>query len=262
MAAFGRIVGGRAVRRLIDRAMSNPNVRWRSVGEVVSDAATPLLMAVTYVRLSGVFQPAPTISTDATRRALEAIAHRGRMRRTSGAEDGVFLGHRRLSIIDLATGGQPMHSADGRYVVIFNGRSTTTVELRRGAARDGGGFSTSSDTEVILEGYRRWGAGVVERLHGMFASWSGTGSSAGLRRPRSSGHQAAVLEHAAWRAALWRRRSRRSALGRRRANRSDGGPRFDGVRLHSSAAHHAQAGAQARTGKPVRMALGRSRAAN
>ena len=72
-------------------------------------------------------------------------------------------------IIDLATGDQPMHSSDGRYVVVFNGEIYNFRELRKELSSCAARFNTHSDTEVILEGYRRWGSDVVDRLHGMFA---------------------------------------------------------------------------------------------
>src|ERR1044071_1152063 len=109
------------------------------------------------------------IDSTAARRALEAIAHRGPDASGEWQEGDVFLGHRRLSIIDLATGDQPMHSSDGRYTIIFNGEVYNFVELRELLEREGATFRTRSDTEVILEGFRRWGAGVVQRLQGMFA---------------------------------------------------------------------------------------------
>ena len=65
-----------------------------------------------------------------------------------------FLGHRRLSIIDLATGDQPMHSGDERYVIVFNGEIYNFRELADQLVRDGTFLRTLSDTEVILEGYR------------------------------------------------------------------------------------------------------------
>ena len=98
-----------------------------------------------------------------------AIAHRGPDAAGEWCERDVFLGHRRLSIIDLATGDQPMQSSDGRYVIVFNGEIYNFVELRDVLTAEGATFRTRSDTEVILEGYRRWGSGVVKRLHGMFA---------------------------------------------------------------------------------------------
>src|SRR5690606_14562713 len=82
---------------------------------------------------------------------------------------GVGLGHRRLSIIDLAGSPQPMHSADGRAAIVFNGEIYNYRELRRELAADGARFLTEGDTEVILAAYQRWGVGCLSRLHGMFA---------------------------------------------------------------------------------------------
>lgn len=116
-----------------------------------------------------ILQDAPIVDIAAARRALDTIAHRGPDAAGEWREREVFLGHRRLSIIDLATGDQPMQSADGRYVIVFNGEIYNFVELRDLLARKGAIFRTRSDTEVILEGYRCWGSNVVERLQGMFA---------------------------------------------------------------------------------------------
>jgi asparagine synthase (glutamine-hydrolysing) len=116
-----------------------------------------------------ILQPAPIINVATARRALGTIAHRGPDAVGEWCEGHVFLGHRRLSIIDLATGDQPMLSTDGRYVIVFNGEIYNFLELRQQLAREGAIFRTRSDTEVILEGYRRWGVHVVKRLHGMFA---------------------------------------------------------------------------------------------
>jgi len=117
----------------------------------------------------GVFQDAPVVSVEASRCALEMIAHRGPDAIGEWRERAVFLGHRRLSIIDLATGAQPMESLDGRFVIVFNGEIYNFIQLREALARDGAKFRTRSDTEVIIEGYRRWGRDVVEWLEGMFA---------------------------------------------------------------------------------------------
>lgn len=116
-----------------------------------------------------ILQDAPIIDVATARRALEALAHRGPDAADAWREREVFLGHRRLSIIDLATGDQPMQSTDGRYTIVFNGEIYNFVELRDELAKEGATFRTRSDTEVILAGYCRWGARVVERLHGMFA---------------------------------------------------------------------------------------------
>ncbi|MBE6636171.1 MAG: asparagine synthase (glutamine-hydrolyzing) [Ruminococcaceae bacterium] len=98
-----------------------------------------------------------------------AIAHRG------PDDDGVFvddtaaLGFRRLSIIDLGGGVQPMASADGRYVMVFNGEIYNYRELRADLEKEGAVFVTDSDTEVILQTFLRHGKATAERLRGMFA---------------------------------------------------------------------------------------------
>ena len=79
------------------------------------------------------------------------------------------LGHRRLSIIDLDRGAQPMTSACGRYTISFNGEIYNYIELREELQREGVEFDTSSDTEVLLAVLSRWGKRGIERLNGMFA---------------------------------------------------------------------------------------------
>lgn len=81
----------------------------------------------------------------------------------------VGLGHRRLAIIDLATGDQPMASDDGAIWIVFNGEIYNFRELRRELESAGARFKTSSDTEVILRAYESWGSECVRRLRGMFA---------------------------------------------------------------------------------------------
>ena len=84
---------------------------------------------------------------------------------------GIALGHRRLAIVDLSpTGVQPMHSADGRWVVTYNGEIFNFGDLRTDLARAGVQFRGTSDTEVMLEGFARWGVReTLVRLVGMFA---------------------------------------------------------------------------------------------
>jgi asparagine synthase (glutamine-hydrolysing) len=87
-----------------------------------------------------------------------------------GSQHGVGLGHNRLSIIDLSPlGHQPMHSADGLASVVYNGEIYNYRELRKELVEQGVRFRSDSDTEVLVEGYRRLGLGVFERLVGMFA---------------------------------------------------------------------------------------------
>lgn len=102
-------------------------------------------------------------------RMCDVLAHRGPDGSGVWADDGVGLGHRRLSIIDLAGSPQPMHTADGRAVIVFNGEIYNFRELRRELEQEGFTFRTSGDTEVILAAYRRWGVDCLKRLDGMFA---------------------------------------------------------------------------------------------
>ena len=102
-------------------------------------------------------------------RATNLLRHRGPDGGGYWHERGVFLGSRRLAIIDLATGDQPMASGDDRYVITFNGEIYNYPELREELRSAGRAFRTASDTEVILAGYETWGTGVVRRLEGMFA---------------------------------------------------------------------------------------------
>lgn len=85
-------------------------------------------------------------------------------------QEGIYLGHRRLSIVDLSGGAQPMYSHDGAFTIVFNGEIYNHAELRVELQARGHIFQTDhSDTEVLLEGYRAWGEGMLDRLNGMFA---------------------------------------------------------------------------------------------
>jgi asparagine synthase (glutamine-hydrolysing) len=97
-----------------------------------------------------------------------AIAHRGPDGDGLWHTDCVALAHRRLAIIDLVGGRQPMISASGRWVLVFNGEIYNFQELRRGYLAQYP-YQTRSDTEVILAALDRWGNGAVCRLEGMFA---------------------------------------------------------------------------------------------
>ena len=99
----------------------------------------------------------------------DRMSHRGPDGEGQWSNGSVCLGHRRLSIIDLSGGGQPMHSADGQMTVTFNGEIYNYAELKEQLTALGGQFQTSSDTEVILEGYRIWGPDCLARFDGMFA---------------------------------------------------------------------------------------------
>jgi len=81
----------------------------------------------------------------------------------------VGLAHRRLSIIDLAGGHQPMHNDRGTTHIVFNGEIYNYKDLRAELESFGYRFSSSSDTETIIAAYDEWGSGCVDKLHGMFA---------------------------------------------------------------------------------------------
>jgi asparagine synthase (glutamine-hydrolysing) len=101
--------------------------------------------------------------------ALDSIANRGPDDYGLFERDGVVLGHRRLSVIDLATGHQPMATPDGRLVIVFNGEIYNFQALRDELERAGYRFVTQSDTEVLLHGFAAWGRALLPRLDGMFA---------------------------------------------------------------------------------------------
>jgi asparagine synthase (glutamine-hydrolysing) len=99
----------------------------------------------------------------------DALAHRGPDGEGVWTAPGVGLGHRRLSIIDLAGSPQPMPSADGRAILVFNGEIYNFRELRRELEKLGARFRTDGDSETILAAWQQWGVECLSRLHGMFA---------------------------------------------------------------------------------------------
>lgn len=121
--------------------------------------------------IAGIFHLPMAKPVDAARvRAMtDALAHRGPDGSGVWTGPGVGLGHRRLAIIDLSTGDQPMASADGRDIVVFNGEIYNFRALRAELEAAGAQFRTDSDTEVILHGWRKWGPACVEHFDGMFA---------------------------------------------------------------------------------------------
>jgi asparagine synthase (glutamine-hydrolysing) len=107
-------------------------------------------------------------------RRIEVVAHRGPdgqgWRERSSPAGPVALGHRRLAILDTsASGFQPMASADGRHLLVYNGEIYNFLELRSELEADGEHFRTGTDTEVLLRLLMRRGANALQRLRGMFA---------------------------------------------------------------------------------------------
>ncbi|WP_043833801.1 asparagine synthase (glutamine-hydrolyzing) [Muricoccus aerilatus] len=103
------------------------------------------------------------------RRMADALRHRGPDGAGYHEEPGLGLGHRRLAIVDLSGGAQPMATADGGVVISFNGEIYNHLALRRELEAAGHRFRTHSDTEAILHAWTQWGVGCLDRLAGMFA---------------------------------------------------------------------------------------------
>jgi asparagine synthase (glutamine-hydrolysing) len=97
------------------------------------------------------------------------VAHRGPDADGFFVGAGIGLGHRRLSIIDLSSGDQPLTSEDGTIWVVFNGEIYNFAEIRTELESLGHRFRTRTDTEVIVHGYEQWGDRAVDRFRGMFA---------------------------------------------------------------------------------------------
>ncbi|MEL7319958.1 MAG: asparagine synthase (glutamine-hydrolyzing), partial [Pseudomonadota bacterium] len=121
--------------------------------------------------IAGLFDPSGKTRIEATRveRMTNTLVHRGPDGAGVWTDEGVGLGHRRLSIIDLEGSPQPMHSVDGRAVIAFNGEIYNFQALRAELIEHGARFATHGDTEVILAAWQRWGVDCLERLDGMFA---------------------------------------------------------------------------------------------
>ena len=109
------------------------------------------------------------IDKDTLVRMNESQHHRGPDEGGIHLAPGVGLGHRRLSIIDLATGQQPLFNADRSVVVVYNGEIYNYRELIAELSALGYAFRTRSDTEVIVHAWQAWGEHCVDRFRGMFA---------------------------------------------------------------------------------------------
>ena len=107
------------------------------------------------------------------RRLLQAmgdtVAHRGPDAEGFYVGEGIGLAHRRLSIVDVAAGQQPLSNEDGTVWVVFNGEIYNFAALRAELENKGHSFRTHSDTEVIVHAYEEWGDASVTRFRGMFA---------------------------------------------------------------------------------------------
>lgn len=121
--------------------------------------------------ISGMFDTLGTrnFAPELARRINNIQAHRGPDEEDVHLEPGLALGHRRLSVIDLATGKQPLFNAEGTVGIVFNGEIYNYRELVPELQALGYQFRTRSDTEVIVHAWQAWGAECLHRLRGMFA---------------------------------------------------------------------------------------------
>src|SRR3989338_1129729 len=100
---------------------------------------------------------------------MDTLANRGPDYEGAYLKDNVALGHRRLSIIDLESGHQPMANEDGSIIIVYNGEVYNFLSLKAELTRIGHKFRTHSDTEVIIHAYEEYGDDCVNRFNGMFA---------------------------------------------------------------------------------------------
>src|SRR5713101_2033177 len=133
------------------------------------------------------FKSHQSVDLNTIKAMTQVIRHRG------PDEDGFYVsgkigfGFRRLSIIDLALGHQPMSDSEECIWVIFNGEIYNFPELKRELQGKGHLFRTNSDTEVIVHGYKEWGCDVLTHLNGMFgfAIWDEINQRLVLARDRA-----------------------------------------------------------------------------
>jgi asparagine synthase (glutamine-hydrolysing) len=120
--------------------------------------------------ITGIYDPhGGPVDAERLQAMTDAIAHRGPDGSGRLLRPGIGLGHRRLSIIDLEGGAQPIGNEDGQVQVVFNGEIYNFIELRAELEAAGHRFRTHSDTEVIVHAWEQWGSACVTRFNGMFA---------------------------------------------------------------------------------------------
>ncbi len=121
--------------------------------------------------ISGFVSVGPALgdAENVLRRMNRRLSHRGPDAEGYLVHENVFLGHRRLSVIDIAASTQPMTTADGRYSIVYNGEIYNYRELREELRALGRSFRTNGDTEVMLQAVAQWQADALDKVRGMFA---------------------------------------------------------------------------------------------
>jgi asparagine synthase (glutamine-hydrolysing) len=138
--------------------------------------------------IAGILDWRSTTAPDSLSRMIAALAHRGPDAEAVLCRPPIALGHRRLAVIDLScAANQPMADETGQFLIVYNGELYNFRELRRELETAGTRFRTESDTEVLLEAYKRWDVGCLTRLNGMFAFalWDGPRQRLLLARDRA-----------------------------------------------------------------------------
>lgn len=132
------------------------------------------------------FQPRDSASLDQIKIMTDSIRHRGPDGDGHYFDKYVGMGHRRLAIIDLNYGAQPMFSEDGSICITYNGELYNYIELRDELRKYGVRFHTESDTEVIIQSYLKWGIECLNKFNGMwaFALWDNKNQTLYLTRDR------------------------------------------------------------------------------
>ncbi len=115
------------------------------------------------------FDASRQIDAEIVRSATDCMTHRGPDDSGYYVAGNMGFGHRRLSIIDLSSGHQPMTNEDGQVITVYNGEIYNYQEIRQELIAKGHIFRTNCDTEVIIHGYEEWGVDCIQRFNGMFA---------------------------------------------------------------------------------------------
>ncbi|MCZ7584268.1 MAG: asparagine synthase (glutamine-hydrolyzing) [Deltaproteobacteria bacterium] len=125
--------------------------------------------------IAGLYSPAEKLQPGRIAPMVEILTHRGPDEGGVYESERVHLGSRRLKVIDLVSGTQPIYSEDRGVVVVYNGEIFNYRQLRSELQAAGHTFATQSDTEVLVHGYEQWGERLVDRLNGQFAFaiWDG-----------------------------------------------------------------------------------------
>ena len=109
------------------------------------------------------------VNEEMVKKMSDRIAHRGPDGEGVYIYNNVGFGHRRLSIVDLSLGNQPMYNENGKVVTVFNGEIYNYQELKEELLSLGHTFKTNCDTEVLVHGYEEWKSDLPKYLRGMFA---------------------------------------------------------------------------------------------